>query len=324
MRGSYEVVVRNSRVQFKLTVNRNLTILRGDSATGKTTLITMVADYEELGRESGVEVRCERPCVTLSGRGWRQKLASVSSSIVFIDEGNSFTSTDEFAGAIRDTDNYYVIACREALAQLPYSVDEVYGIRNTGRHAQKYRGITRYYSSTYRIYQHGDLIGGDAAPDEVIVEDSGSGFEFFRALCARSGVRCVAAGGRSNVYRALLASEAARPLVVADGAAFGPEMERVLMLCRHRGVTLYLPESFEWLLLSSGLVRNDELPAILADPGAFIESRDYFSWERFFFATLSAMTRGTRLQYGKGSMSGEWLSDGALSAVAAVMPATGL
>ena len=54
MKGSYEVVVRNSRVQFKLTVNRNLTILRGDSATGKTTLITMVADYEELGRESGV------------------------------------------------------------------------------------------------------------------------------------------------------------------------------------------------------------------------------------------------------------------------------
>ena len=34
MRGSYEVVVRNSRVQFRLTVNRNLTILRGDSATG--------------------------------------------------------------------------------------------------------------------------------------------------------------------------------------------------------------------------------------------------------------------------------------------------
>ena len=47
-------------------------------------------------------------------------------------------------------------------------------------------------------------------------------------------------------------------------------------------------------------------------------------FKRFFFATLSAMTRGTRLRYGKGSMSGEWLADGALSAVAAVMPATGL
>ena len=71
-------------------------------------------------------------------------------------------------------------------------------------------------------------------------------------------------------------------------------------------------------------IPDDELLAILADPGAFIESRDYFSWERFFFATLSAMTKGTRLQYGKGSMSGEWLSDGALFEVAAVIPATGL
>ncbi len=39
MKGSYEVTVRNNRLQYKFTVQRNITILRGNSATGKTTLI---------------------------------------------------------------------------------------------------------------------------------------------------------------------------------------------------------------------------------------------------------------------------------------------
>ena len=34
MRGVHEVVVQNNRVQYKFAIRRNLTILRGDSATG--------------------------------------------------------------------------------------------------------------------------------------------------------------------------------------------------------------------------------------------------------------------------------------------------
>lgn len=49
MRGSYKVIIQNNRVQFKLTINRNLTIIQGNSATGKTTLLDMVAAHEELG-----------------------------------------------------------------------------------------------------------------------------------------------------------------------------------------------------------------------------------------------------------------------------------
>lgn len=56
MKGAYEVMVRNSRVQFKFTIERNLTILRGNSATGKTTLIGMIAEYAENGTDSGVEL----------------------------------------------------------------------------------------------------------------------------------------------------------------------------------------------------------------------------------------------------------------------------
>lgn len=50
MKGKYEVVVKSRRLQYKFTVFRNITILRGDSATGKTTLIDMIAAYQEMGK----------------------------------------------------------------------------------------------------------------------------------------------------------------------------------------------------------------------------------------------------------------------------------
>ena len=319
MRGTVELVARNSRVQFKLVLRRNVTVLRGRSATGKSTLVRMVADYEEYGADSGVELRCPCPCTVLSGGRWRERLEGVSGSVVFIDEGNAFLQTPEFGEAAARTDNYFVIANREPLRALPYSVDEVYAIGNDTRAAQKYPAVTRYYSSLRRIYGERPVPEG-FVPDEVIVEDSGSGFQFFSALCARSGVRCVSAGGSANVFRAAASSDARRVLVIADGAAFGPEMELMESLRRVKEVVLYLPESFEWLLLSSGMVRDDELPAVLADPGRFIESRDYFTWERFFTATLVRMTRGTPLRYGKSRLAEAWLDEGAVDAVRRAMP----
>lgn len=41
MRGEYLVTVANNRVKFKLNIRRNLTILQGNSATGKTTLLEL-------------------------------------------------------------------------------------------------------------------------------------------------------------------------------------------------------------------------------------------------------------------------------------------
>jgi predicted ATP-binding protein involved in virulence len=65
MKGSYEIIVRNNRLRYKFTIRRNITILRGNSATGKTTLIEMIKSYLSDGVESGIEVLCDRKCVVL-------------------------------------------------------------------------------------------------------------------------------------------------------------------------------------------------------------------------------------------------------------------
>ena len=42
MKGSYKIIVQNSNVRYEFEIRRNITIIKGDSATGKTTLVNMI------------------------------------------------------------------------------------------------------------------------------------------------------------------------------------------------------------------------------------------------------------------------------------------
>ena len=169
MRGIHEVVVQNNRVQYKFAIRRNLTILRGDSATGKSTLIDLIAQYVRDGENSGVVLRCDKPCIVLTSDLWEIRLSAIKDSIVFIDEDNSFAATYEFAEKAKNSDNYYVIVMRESLPQLPYSVDEIYTLKNR---TKGYGQIKRLYTSFQHIYERSsyeymDSSGRVALPDVV-------------------------------------------------------------------------------------------------------------------------------------------------------------
>ena len=84
MIGKHEVVVQNNRVQYKFAVRRNLTILRGDSATGKSTLIDLIAQYGRDGENSGVSLRCDKACVVLTSDLWQLRLSAIKDSIVLL------------------------------------------------------------------------------------------------------------------------------------------------------------------------------------------------------------------------------------------------
>ena len=73
--------------RYKFTIRRNITVIRGQSATGKTTLVDMIRDYNENGIDSGITVSSDRDCVVLSRRNWARDISELHDSIVFIDEG---------------------------------------------------------------------------------------------------------------------------------------------------------------------------------------------------------------------------------------------
>lgn len=148
MRGKYSITIKNNVLQYQFEIRRNITIIKGDSATGKTTLIDMIREYYENGEQSGIFLQCDKTCVVLEGRQWKLLLRNIHDSIVFIDEGNQFITTDEFSSELKQSDNYYVIVTREGLPNLPNSVEEIYGIKTSG----KYGTLRQTYQEFYRIY----------------------------------------------------------------------------------------------------------------------------------------------------------------------------
>jgi hypothetical protein len=317
LKGKHLITIGNNVLRYKFEIRRNITIIKGDSATGKTTLVDMVREHYENGKQSGIDLQCDKTCVVLEGRRWKILLEDIHDSIVFIDEGNSFITTDEFSSLLKESDNYYVIVTRESLPNLPYSVEEIYGIKNSG----KYGTLQQTYQEFYRIY-------GDATyniqfnPDILVVEDSNAGYEFFEGLRKDRNWEAVSAEGKSNIYKVLKKyDDDKKVLVIADGAAFGSEMDRVMKIVNSTvGKMVFLPESFEWLILKSDIIKDKEVETILEEPSDFIESQDYMSWERYFSALLIEKTKDSYLHYTKSSLNGVYKTENNQCRILKVIP----
>lgn len=120
MIGPIRVTVKNTRNAYAFTLKRNITILSGNSGTGKTTLYNMIAEYNQDGRQSGVTISCDRPVIALGGRRWEEELAEIKDSIVVVDEDNRFIRSSDFARAVQNSSNYYLLITRGYLQNLPY------------------------------------------------------------------------------------------------------------------------------------------------------------------------------------------------------------
>ena len=315
MKGSYQIIIQNRRIRYDFTIRRNITIIRGDSASGKTQLIELLLAFERRNGDSGVTLSCDKACVVLGENRWEENLKLIHDSIVFIDEGADYVATDLFSRAVAASDNYYVIITRHALPNLPYSVEEIYGIRIS----EKYAGLKQTYNEFYHLYGN---VGEDSVEDvqSVIVEDSNAGFAFFSEAVNHS-VSISSANGKSSIPESVRClPEEEIVLVVADGAAFGSEMERMeRLILTGRRIAMYLPESFEWIILRSGLIEDGEVEAVLACPEKTIDSAEYLSWEQFFTAFLVKKTEGTYLKYSKSRLNPAYLQKKERMAIKNVM-----
>ncbi len=318
MKGSFDVrVTRKRGTDYKFTIKRNITVISGDSGTGKTTLYEMVADHMRQGQQSGVTVQCDCPCVALTDSNWVVQLAGFSDSIVFIDEGMKDLLSHDFAAAIKGSSNYFVLITRVDLPSLPYSVDEIYRVKTSG----KYHSLVPLYAERagHRYSISRALPKFDF--EVLLTEDSKSGYQLYSRRFEDTDVVCESAGSNAGVLKWLDGHPTAKVFVVADGAAFGPYINRIMKLqaMRRDDVVVCLPESFEWLLLNSGVLSSSEVGEVLEDPSQFVDSAEYMSWERFFTAYLKQQTEGTPFAYKKDVLAEAYMIEENASRVLALI-----
>lgn len=138
----------------------------------------------------------------------------------------------------------------------------------------------------------------------------------YKTICQDKKVICVSAGGKSNVAKYLLLNKEERIFAIVDGAAFGADMRSVVHALEiNRGSYIWAPESFKYLILKSGIIRAEGLGEIMENPGDFIESSKYSSWERFFTRLLEEITKNTIYEYSKKKLNPNYLTKGNINKI---------
>ena len=318
MIGQHHIIVESPRLKYEFSIKRFITLIQGDSATGKTTLIDLLREYNRSGKSGPVKVESDVPCVAFDGSesDWSVFLSNKNGNIIFIDEGFEFIRTKEFAQSIKYSDNYFVLITRESLPCLPYSINEIYGIRTTG----KYHFPQKIFHEFYPIIENSFCALENTSPT-IVTEDSKAGFIFIKNAFNNSN--CISANGNSNIYRIIKELSRKTPaIIVADGAAFGAFVEKLVEFAKYqKNISIYLPESFEWLVLKSGLIKADNLDSILENPEKYADTVKYFSWEQFFTDFLESETQNSpKKKYNKDSLSNYYLESKNKEKILSVFP----
>lgn len=322
MKGSVRVVVSTKKLRYELNLRRNITILQGDSASGKTTLIQIISDYQSGRTGPGTEIVCDRKCIVLAGDAESaiMRLELLTEAVVFVDEQERFLYSKAFSEAVLASGCYFVFVTRDGLNMLPYSVNEIYYLKNSGY----YQNTRQVYNSMYQVYPEAEM-NKKIEPSLILAEDSNAGYEMYEAIGQDIKVPCDSAGGKSNIAKYILANKEEQILAIVDGAAFGADMQSVIhALEMSKGSYVWTPESFEYLVLQSGIVQAEGLGEIMENPGNFIESSEYSSWERFFTCLLDNLTRNTIYAYSKKKLNPNYLTRGNIDKMEKRMLVTGL
>ena len=299
MKGAYQIRVKNNRNSYSFELRRNITILRGESGRGKTTLFDMIYEYNRFGKNSGVAVSCDRELIALAGDDWETIIDKHPGTIIVIDEDSQFIRSKDFARVLRESDNYFLLITRNYLAELPISVDEIYELNGA-----KNKKFKKVYQDIDRMFDRPSARNLPFVPDIIITEDIKSGYQFFKAEAERMGIQCVSADGKSKIFEVMNQHSKENVVVIADGAAFGSEIADVVeqQNLRPRKLAIFLPESFECLILQSGIVKNVETEK-LEHPEDYADSSLYMSWEQYFTELLVEATKDVKyMKYKKAKL----------------------
>lgn len=299
MKGAYQIRVKNNRNSYSFELRRNITILRGESGRGKTTLFDMIYEYNRFGKNSGVAVSCDRELIALAGDDWETIIDKHPGTIIVIDEDSQFIRSKDFARVLRESDNYFLLITRNYLAELPISVDEIYELNGA-----KNKKFKKVYQDIDRMFDRPSARNLPFVPDIIITEDIKSGYQFFKAEAERMGIQCVSADGKSKIFEVMNQHSKENVVVIADGAAFGSEIADVVeqQNLRPKKLAIFLPESFECLILQSGIVKNVETEK-LEHPEDYADSSLYMSWEQYFTELLVEATKDVKyMKYKKAKL----------------------
>jgi hypothetical protein len=309
MTGKYYIEISNRKLKYKLEFERKITLIKGNSGTGKTTLIRMIQGYLEQGNKSGIKIKNDANvplAVFTTVTNWERDLTELNGNIIFIDESVDYLYSRGFQTLFSDSDNYIVIISRSGnFNHLPYAINSIFELRTQS-------GLEGNITQMYRLYTENNLVQN---AELVITEDSNSGKEMMEHIYDCS---VVSAGGNTKVCAAF-ANYIESPQninIIVDGAAFGGFIAQLMGLVKLKSnAYIVAPESFEYLLLLT-VGYNKYAQNELAQTWDYCDSTTFITWERYYTKLLDDICQAKYgFSYNKNKLHNSFLSENVINQV---------
>lgn len=238
------IKLKDRFVEYDFELYDKYTLLQGDSADGKTSLYELISIYYQ----SPDAVQCSgyTKLRNLPFTYDRKEIESVllgSSNYVFImDENHPLLLMEGFEGILNDSDNYFIIICREKLFKnLPIHLRSIVKLKNSG----KYHTFVPVHTVSWDKHRF----------TKVITEDSKTGkkflSQFFDKVESAGSVLGLSTSGKDCIAKAILKSDE-DICVVFDVSGIGATYEDILEAKKRFqcNLTELAWESFEGYLLT--------------------------------------------------------------------------
>lgn len=292
MTGEHRIIVEKRVVRYELVIRHKLNIIRGESGSGKSLLESMI--YENNMGVGSTKIRSDlKPkavrFITDIKTGIKEGFNLFIFDETVFKKLTSGDSGETVAELVKDKPVYCIFITRECgKTCLPVDVEACYEIveeKFTSRTIRRNEQLYEWKNDTRVL------------PTKMFTEDSKVGYSFFKNTLPNTEV--VKLGGTGEItkfgkYVKKYVGEGDIAYLVADGCAFGflmpyfMEERRVAEKYGYK-IRLFLPASFEYMLLSCGIVPNVSIDRLI---NAYSYSRieKYMSLEKYYEDYLSEVT----------------------------------
>ena len=304
MNGIIDISIKTRRVAYELRLYHNLTVIQGDSGSGKSILCDLISrKANREGSKIEMSVTNGYACRHLTNEMcYAGMLKALSNSVIFLDEDCDYMYSNEFADYLHSTSNYFVLITRHVkrLSKISIHVNALCLLEYVD-------GVNRL-KTQHTLAEDKTLFCGDIFyPSKIVTEDSDSGYRFFQLI---AGDNCKPAKVRTKFvsqFDKLFASNSDY-LIIADGGAFGGDVNQVIYCLTDSRITsfaFFLPDSFEEFLLHSIVFKGDAaLTEKLKTPWKYVDYSKCISFEQFYTHLLVTMSAAKGFSYSKtGSLS---------------------
>lgn len=268
------VKISTNKVAYDLVLERTISVIRGDSGTGKSYMCDLVHILNQDPDTFGLSIESELPAVKVNEQPNEEWCSSHGKSVIFIDEDVKIKGVDKIIRALRRNGCWVVYISRKNSLKMDLgcATSCVYKIEASG----KVRGLKR-------LIEFSDVRNRDYT---LCTEDSNSGNQFF----GQFGRSVEKLDGNGSLHKSKLDVLSGK-ILIADLAVLGMPMLDKMPAYLRGDFDVISMDSFEQFLLSAGMFDSvDEVEDVRNNPEKEANNPEFYSWERYYTEKIRRFT----------------------------------